>query len=108
MIFKRGAAPAAIAEINKGSDSEKQLTGPPMIEEKMKLTPQISASANITKSTDIFTWSDVRYDVDIKGSKRRLLDNVSGYVAPGSTSIPSPRFQSNYLCSNFAFPERQK
>ena len=34
--------------------------------------------------TDVFTWKDVQYDVTIKkGETRRLLDNISGFVAPG-------------------------
>lgn len=34
--------------------------------------------------TDVFTWRHVRYDVTIKkGETRRLLDDISGFVAPG-------------------------
>jgi ATP-binding cassette, subfamily G (WHITE), member 2, SNQ2 len=34
--------------------------------------------------TDVFTWRNVQYDVTIKkGETRRLLDDVSGFVAPG-------------------------
>ncbi|KAK5173259.1 uncharacterized protein LTR77_001940 [Saxophila tyrrhenica] len=33
---------------------------------------------------DIFTWKDVSYDIEIKGEPRRLLDNVSGWVRPGT------------------------
>jgi ATP-binding cassette, subfamily G (WHITE), member 2, SNQ2 len=34
--------------------------------------------------TDVFTWRDVQYDVSIeKGETRRLLDDISGFVAPG-------------------------
>jgi ATP-binding cassette, subfamily G (WHITE), member 2, SNQ2 len=33
---------------------------------------------------DVFTWRHLEYDVVVgKGETRRLLDDVSGYVAPG-------------------------
>jgi len=33
--------------------------------------------------TDIFSWQHVQYTVPLGGDHRRLLDDVSGYVAPG-------------------------
>ena len=38
---------------------------------------------HIKVSDDVFTWDHINYDVLIKGNPRRLLDDVSGYVAPG-------------------------
>ncbi|KKA28728.1 hypothetical protein TD95_004420 [Thielaviopsis punctulata] len=38
----------------------------------------------IEPQTDIFTWRDVVYDIEIKGNPRRLLDHVSGWVKPGT------------------------
>ncbi|KAJ5336355.1 uncharacterized protein N7506_004377 [Penicillium brevicompactum] len=38
----------------------------------------------IQAQTDTFTWRDVSYDIEIKGEPRRLLDNVSGWVKPGT------------------------
>jgi ATP-binding cassette subfamily G (WHITE) protein 2 (SNQ2) len=33
---------------------------------------------------DIFSWKNIQYEVPISGGEmRKLLDNVSGYVAPG-------------------------
>ena len=34
-------------------------------------------------SDEVFSWRHVCYDVQIKDQTRRLLDDVSGYVAPG-------------------------
>lgn len=35
-------------------------------------------------SNDVFTWSDVNYTIrTADGEEKRLLDNVSGFVAPG-------------------------
>ncbi|KAJ7762052.1 pleiotropic drug resistance ABC transporter [Mycena maculata] len=33
--------------------------------------------------TDIFSWQNLNYVVPVKEGKRKLLDNVSGYVVPG-------------------------
>jgi len=34
--------------------------------------------------TDVFTWRHLKYDVTLKkGETRRLLDDISGFVAPG-------------------------
>ncbi|KAH7099818.1 pleiotropic drug resistance ABC transporter [Auriculariales sp. MPI-PUGE-AT-0066] len=38
----------------------------------------------VAKVTDVFTWRDVRYTVQTAGGEERtLLNDVSGYVAPG-------------------------
>lgn len=38
----------------------------------------------IHQQTDIFQWKDVCYDVQIKKETRRILDNVDGWVKPGT------------------------
>ena len=38
----------------------------------------------IPPQKDIFTWRDVCLDITIKGESRRLLDNISGWVKPGT------------------------
>lgn len=38
--------------------------------------------ADIPVSSDTFSFQDLTYTVLVGGSQRRLLDNVSGYVAP--------------------------
>ena len=34
-------------------------------------------------SDEVFNWRNINYDIQVKGGTRRLLDNVSGLVAPG-------------------------
>ncbi|KAG1888173.1 ABC-2 type transporter-domain-containing protein [Suillus subluteus] len=34
-------------------------------------------------TNDVFTWQHIQYVVSVSGGERRLLDDVSGYVAPG-------------------------
>ncbi|KAF8888618.1 pleiotropic drug resistance ABC transporter [Infundibulicybe gibba] len=35
------------------------------------------------RMTDIFSWQHIHYTVPVPGGERQLLDDVSGYVAPG-------------------------
>lgn len=44
-------------------------------------TPNFDA---VIKGKDVFTWQHMNYDVDIKGETRRLLNDVQGYVKPGT------------------------
>lgn len=47
----------------------------------------------ILPQKDIFTWRNVTYDIAIKGEPRRLLDNVSGWVKPGTlTALMGVRY----------------
>jgi hypothetical protein len=38
----------------------------------------------VDKQTSVFHWKDVCYDVQIKDETRRILDNVDGWVKPGT------------------------
>lgn len=35
-------------------------------------------------SKDVFSWKQLNYDITIKGSRRRLLSDVEGFVEPGT------------------------
>jgi len=49
-----------------------------------KLRADSGDSISVPMMTDVFTWRHVQYDVTLKkGEMRRLLDDVSGFVAPG-------------------------
>ncbi|KAG0690851.1 ATP-binding cassette transporter snq2 [Pichia californica] len=43
-----------------------------------------SSSTHRLGSDDIFTWKNVDYVVPYEGEKRKLLDNIQGYVRPGT------------------------
>ncbi len=42
------------------------------------------APASIQKQTAVFHWDSVNYDIKIKGEPRRLLDDIDGWVVPGT------------------------
>ena len=52
-----------------------------------KVTTEIPPS--IQKQTAIFHWTDVNYDIKIKNEPRRLLDEVDGWVKPGTLTVSS-------------------
>ncbi|OLN85666.1 Multidrug resistance protein CDR1 [Colletotrichum chlorophyti] len=57
---------------------------------KGKATPQQGSSdsmegvSGMEEQTSIFHWKDVCYDIKIKSEPRRILDNVDGWVKPGT------------------------
>ncbi len=80
LVFRRGQLPAA-AKAAK-NDAESSLSGPAAIAEK---TGDASdGSGAIQGSKSVFHWSKVCYDIKIKGEPRRILDNVDGWVKPGT------------------------
>jgi ATP-binding cassette subfamily G (WHITE) protein 2 (PDR) len=78
LIFRRGHAPKYLQEGKNDEESGKAIADNNVNEkqeEKVNVIPP---------QKDIFTWRDVCYDITIKGEPRRLLDNVSGWVKPGT------------------------
>ncbi|GAA6001439.1 uncharacterized protein JCM10292_006254 [Rhodotorula paludigena] len=88
MLFRRGHAPKelvdAIEAPGSGSDEEKgDSSARPNIEENVSDDEKNKAADTLKSATDVFTFRNVNYDIPVKGGTRRLLDGVSGYVAPG-------------------------
>ncbi|KAL4786468.1 ABC-2 type transporter-domain-containing protein [Aspergillus varians] len=78
LLFRRGHQPSTtIGEADPENPS--QPANAPKTEE---FPPQVSA--RIQKQTAIFHWEDVCYDIKIKGQPRRILDNIDGWVKPGT------------------------
>ncbi|KAI9147172.1 ZEB2-regulated ABC transporter [Paramyrothecium foliicola] len=78
LVFRKGHLPA----VTEGKDDiEASVSGPIKILEK---NPGSSEDALIQKSTSVFHWNDVCYDIKIKGEPRRILDHVDGWVKPGT------------------------
>lgn len=79
LVFQRGRVPAYLQKSGSSSEqSQETRAGGDAMQE---------SGANVgalEPQTDIFTWKDVTYDVQIKTETRRLLDHVSGWVKPGT------------------------
>lgn len=61
-------------------DIEKQLEAENAFIERKSASRASRASR---EPEDIFAWRDVAFSVDMKGGKKQILQNVSGYVEKG-------------------------
>ncbi|KAL4976417.1 ABC-2 type transporter-domain-containing protein [Aspergillus desertorum] len=81
LIFRRGHVPEYMRPGHIRPSDEEKAGG----KGDIKPSSQRPTDANLLPpQRDIFTWRDVSYDIEIKGARRRLLDNVSGWVKPGT------------------------
>ncbi|CAI7659564.1 unnamed protein product [Penicillium pancosmium] len=77
LLFRQGHQPKYI-----GGDPDAESSPLPNTNEKTdEASPE---SPSIQRQTSIFQWQDVCYDIKIKGEPRRILDNVDGWVKPGT------------------------
>jgi ATP-binding cassette subfamily G (WHITE) protein 2 (PDR) len=90
LVFRRGHVPNHLVAAEKAAKHDDEapiaIAGSEMVgkddaEQDKEQDEQVAA---LPPQTDIFTWKDVCYDIKIKGEPRRLLDNVSGWVKPGT------------------------
>jgi hypothetical protein len=92
LVFRRGRVPKeliAAEKATKGDEEAPALAGATAATGLRKSDADLEKEQNqqvqaLAPQTDIFTWKDVCYDIKIKGQPRRLLDNVSGWVKPGT------------------------
>ncbi|KAB8235266.1 ABC-2 type transporter-domain-containing protein [Aspergillus alliaceus] len=75
LVFRPGHAPRYLQH---GEDIEA---------EKAKVATEVRADANsirLPEQKDILSWKSVCYDIPVKDGTRRLLDDVNGWVKPGT------------------------
>lgn len=86
-LFKRGTRALAMRETQGKAavtDAEKGAIRSRGSAEKERSDNGNGDSIEVPKMSDIFTWRRMEYDVSVgKGETRRLLDDISGFVAPG-------------------------
>lgn len=81
LLFRRGHVPPYIEDGLRKSDKESASAGVPVLEKDSAEEKDVQA---IQPQTAVFTWRDVNYDIPVKEGTRRLLDQVSGWVKPGT------------------------
>ncbi|CAK7227501.1 Multidrug resistance protein [Sporothrix eucalyptigena] len=77
LVFKRGFVPVTKTK----DDAESSLSGPVTV---VQNGGGSGDEGVIQGSTSVFHWRNVCYDIKIKGEPRRILDNVDGWVKPGT------------------------
>ncbi|KAK1004547.1 hypothetical protein LTR54_007546 [Friedmanniomyces endolithicus] len=80
LVFRRGHVPKYLQASKNGDAKDEE----DAVAEKSAEPAEGDEVNAIPPQTDIFTWRDVVYDIEIKGEPRRLLDHVSGWVRPGT------------------------
>ncbi|KAG1869109.1 ABC-2 type transporter-domain-containing protein [Suillus tomentosus] len=79
VLFKQGTC--AIDGDSKVFDEEK--ADAEFLSKPLSGVANPSTSVNLEEVKDLFTWQHVQYDIPIEGGTKRLLDDVTGFVAPG-------------------------
>ena len=83
LVFRRGHVPNHIKQVFKEDEETGAANQISSQSREIKDRPGEKGSATPAPK-DVFTWRNVVYDITIKGEPRRLLDNVSGWVKPGT------------------------
>lgn len=87
LLFRRGQLPN-LRKVN--NDEEGVVNDRPSAQDMVALQKTKSeVPPNIQKQTAIFHWAAVKYDIKVKGGERRLLDDVDGWVKPGTLTAVS-------------------
>lgn len=82
LLFRRGFKKfSAQPEDEEAHNQHDQVTEEPT-ETVTKHTTNKSVTVETHAAT--FLWDNITYDVDIKGGKKRILDDVEGWVKPGT------------------------
>ncbi|CAK1367877.1 ABC transporter CDR4 [Cercospora beticola] len=90
LVFRRGRVPDYLKDANAKKATDVEAGEPDRAKPIKDLSTEDEKSNDstsdiqITAQTDMFTWRNVTYDIEIKGEPRRLLDDISGYVKPGT------------------------
>ncbi|KPM35009.1 Multidrug resistance protein CDR1 [Neonectria ditissima] len=84
LVFRRGYKTADVGHKAASSDAESNEAAVGRLAVTEKPGSSGSQDANIQESTSVFHWNNVCYDVKIKNETRRILDNVAGWVKPGT------------------------
>lgn len=80
LVFRRGHVPKYMQNADKSDKDEED-----GVAEKGGEANTDKEDVNvIPRQTETFYWRHVTYDIPIKSETRRLLDNVSGWVKPGT------------------------
>ncbi|KAH8590156.1 putative ABC transporter CDR4 [Bisporella sp. PMI_857] len=88
LVFRRGHVPNQFAAAENAAKNDEEAPAStslaPAQDDAAADKEQARQVQALAPQTDVFTWKDVCYDIKIKNEPRRLLDNVSGWVKPGT------------------------
>lgn len=101
MLFKRGTGAPAVHEAQEktgATDEEGGAVKRGGSEEKAQ--NDSGDSIAVPMMSDVFTWRHMQYDVALgHGETRRLLDDISGFVAPGKLTALMGESGAGKVCT---------
>lgn len=80
LLFRRGRVPDLKPKLDEEANANDRINTETLA--RGKVVPD--APASIQKQTEILHWESVSYDIKSKGKARRLLDEVDGWIIPGT------------------------
>ena len=82
LLFRRGMVPGVGRDDDAEAKGDDRPTAQGLVAEKTLSAGEVPTS--IQKQTAIFHWQAVNYDIKTKDGPRRLLEDVDGWVKPGT------------------------
>lgn len=84
LVFRRGYKPAQFKEKKGDAEEGEAPRVGPTVTNASRANGNGKEAGFIEQQTSVFHWNNVSYDIKIKGEPRRILDNVDGWVKPGT------------------------
>jgi ATP-binding cassette subfamily G (WHITE) protein 2 (PDR) len=80
LLFRRGQVPDLQPKFDEEANTDDRVTATTLALEKT--APD--APTSIQKQTATFHWDSVSYDIKTESGPRRLLDEIDGWIIPGT------------------------
>ncbi|KAI0383501.1 ABC-2 type transporter-domain-containing protein [Hypomontagnella monticulosa] len=84
LVFRRNHIASDAKNTHPDEESGKVATPPGKAQEVNDISDAPLDGNSENQNRSIFHWSDVCYDITIKGQHRRILDRVDGWIKPGT------------------------
>lgn len=90
LIFGKGHGPVPTQKDTGGLPDEEKTSAPNI---EVDSAPEIGKSTSaLAKQHGVLTWNNLTYEIPVTGGTRRLLDNISGWVKPGTLTALMVRY----------------
>jgi ATP-binding cassette, subfamily G (WHITE), member 2, PDR len=91
LLFPRGSVPNMQSKTDEEAHADHRINTNVLLQEKSVIYDNVS----LQKQTAVFQWSDVNYDIKVKKESRRLLNQVDGWIKPGTLTALMVRHSSH-------------
>ncbi|KAJ5398236.1 hypothetical protein N7509_006349 [Penicillium cosmopolitanum] len=81
LVFRRGRT---LPMRGKKDNKDEEKLPSTMAQNNFQVTDEPEDISGVEKQVSIFHWQNVTYDIKIKGEPRRILDQVDGWIRPGT------------------------